>query len=155
MASITMTSVDPGEGAPLQSDNYLAVYGGKGLLDMFYPVGTHYITTDDNFNPNNEWGGVWEVVSGGRVLQGADASHSVGTTIEAGLPNITGKGHFADNNGNWEGALYNVENANYIGDGSATGTRIGFDASRSNSIYGNSTTVQPPAYVVKVWHRTA
>ena len=34
-------------------------------------------------------------------------------------------------------------------------TRINFDASRSSSIYGNSTTVQPPAYVVYMWKRTA
>lgn len=155
MASITMTGVDPGEGSPLQDGNYIAVYGQTSLLDMFYPVGTHYITDNDDFDPNATWGGVWEVVSSGRVLQGADNSHAVGTTIEAGLPNITGKGHYADNNGDWEGALYNVGNANYIGDGSASGTRIGFDASRSNSIYGNSNTVQPPAYVVKVWCRKA
>lgn len=33
-----------------------------------------------------------------------------------------------------------------------TGT---FDASRSSSIYGKSTTVQPPAYALIAWRRTA
>ena len=32
---------------------------------------------------------------------------------------------------------------------------LNFDASRSNSIYGNSNTVQPPAYIVNIWERTA
>lgn len=60
MSTITMTNTDPGEGSVLASDNYLAVYGGMSLLDMFYPVGTSYKTHDINFNPNVSWGGVWE-----------------------------------------------------------------------------------------------
>ena len=32
---------------------------------------------------------------------------------------------------------------------------LGFDASRSNPIYGRSNTVQPPAYVVNIWQRTS
>ena len=34
-------------------------------------------------------------------------------------------------------------------------TRIHLDASRSSPIYGNSTTVQPPALYCYMWHRTA
>ena len=59
MSTITMTNIDPGEGASLQADNYLAVYGGMSLLDMFYPVGSSYKTHDINFDPNVSWGGVW------------------------------------------------------------------------------------------------
>lgn len=32
---------------------------------------------------------------------------------------------------------------------------VRFDASYSNSIYGNSTTVQPPAYYVYMWRRAS
>lgn len=32
---------------------------------------------------------------------------------------------------------------------------IGIDASRSSAIYGKSTTVQPPAYALIAWRRTA
>ena len=52
MSTITMTNTDPGEGASLQSDNYVAVYGQKSLLDMFYPIGTYYETSDISFDPN-------------------------------------------------------------------------------------------------------
>lgn len=33
--------------------------------------------------------------------------------------------------------------------------KVSFDASRSSSIYGKSTTVQPPAYALIAWRRTA
>lgn len=38
---------------------------------------------------------------------------------------------------------------------SNTSQGISFDASKSNDIYGNSTTVQPPAIAVVFWKRTA
>lgn len=155
MASITMTNVDPGEGSPLQDGNYLAVYGQTPLLDFFYPVGTIYMSMDASFDPNSSWGGTWAKIQSGRFIEATETGSEVSTTVSAGLPNITGKGHFADNNGDWEGALYNVENGNYIGDGGSTGTRIGFDASRSSSIYGNSSTVQPNSIKAFIWRRTA
>ena len=84
-----------------------------------------------------------------RFLQGSSTS---GTVKNAGLPNITGDSgnlRYPVCIGGGSGAL----NANVGGD-IITGLAIGDDgdvghvqmnASRSNSIYGNSTTVQPPA----------
>lgn len=68
MSTITMTNTDPGEGSPLANDNYIGVYGGKSLLDLFYPVGCFFETTDGNFDPNVAWGGVWEEDTSGQVL---------------------------------------------------------------------------------------
>lgn len=155
MSTIVMSNTDPGEGSPLQSDNFLAIYGGKSLLDMFYPVGSVYMSMDSSFDPNISWGGIWVKIESGRFIEATTADAQVGTTVAAGLPNIKGMGHYADNNGDWSGALYNVGNANYIGDGSASGTRIGLDASRYNSIYGNSDTVQPNSIKAFIWRRTA
>ena len=59
MSTIVMSNTDPGEGSPLQSDNFLAIYGGKSILDVFYPVGSFYKTADITFDPNVSWGGVW------------------------------------------------------------------------------------------------
>lgn len=88
----------------------------------------------------------------GRVLQGANAV----STKEAGLPNITG--WIGDSSGNtgmfWGagGAFYGESEANphkrTIGaEHSVTSTtgETQFSANRSNNIYGNSNTVQPPA----------
>lgn len=86
-------------------------------------------------------------------------STSVGTVIEAGLPNTEGRisidlpGGIAPFENSGYGALFNNYSAKsytpYIGgNGSVTRSSdnyLRFDASRSNSIYGNSDTVQPPA----------
>ena len=113
-------------------------------------------------------GSTWELVSSGRVLQGADSGHSAGTTIEAGLPNINGQVRVASP-GQTTFAFEGVSGAFYsdnvfkptdplIGNLGTTiaGNRTAlFDASRSSPVYGNSTTVQPPAYIVNIYRRTA
>lgn len=91
----------------------------------------------------------------GRFLQGANGN--LGTVKEAGLPNITGS--FGTKTGN-HGSSFGLQDFNgcMYGSGSASGfvDSVGsyankfanFDASRSNSIYGKSNTVQPPAISV-------
>lgn len=68
--------------------------------------------------------------------------------VPAGLPNITGQfnagGH--DRNPNTSGPFYVISNRNEGNSGNDNfAVLFGFNASRSSSIYGNSTTVQPPA----------
>ena len=49
---------------------YIAAHstgGYKYLIDMFYPVGSYYETSDANFNPNTAWGGTWVKVAGGLI----------------------------------------------------------------------------------------
>lgn len=31
------------------------------FLDIYYPIGSYYTTNNPNFNPNVEWGGLWEL----------------------------------------------------------------------------------------------
>lgn len=133
-------------------------------LQSIYPVGSIYIGTQsecpmETLIPDSEW----RLVSSGNALWTGDGSNG-NTTIKAGLPNITGAfGVYGQVRVicNTEGAFYQNNESTYGGTdsgwGSGTGNRgLGrFDASRSSSIYGNSTTVQPPAYVVNVWRRTA
>lgn len=139
------------------SDMTLAVQSGiNTLLSSLYPVGSIYIGTQATC-PMAALitGSTWELVSDGRVLQGSDSTHQAGTTIAAGLPNITG-GHGSDDrsSGSW-GAFYTGSWADVGSEGSDGGYWMYLDASRSSSIYGNSSTVQPPAYVVNIWRRTA
>lgn len=84
-----------------------------------------------------------------RFIEGGD---TIGVK-SAGLPNITGTTKL--NGGPWytanmdSGALY--QEAIHSSDSSgrnSNGLSINFDASRSNSIYGASDTVQPPAVVL-------
>ena len=77
----------------------------------------------------------------------------VGTTVEAGLPNITGYAKYTDDNGDIasvSGAFYNKDitraNGSNLDTTPDTSSKaLGFDASLSSSIYGKSITVQPTA----------
>lgn len=79
------------------------------------------------------------------MIEGGDTA----AAIAAGLPNITGDFRSVDV-GDWEGAsgAFIAENT---GGGQTTlgsahyDATVSFDASRSSSIYGASSTVQPPA----------
>ena len=78
----------------------------------------------------------------------ADGSE-VGSRKTAGLPNITGtfgcRG-MEDRNITQSGALYKAGTTSAKAAGDSSGSLLmGFDASRSNAIYGNSDTVQPNA----------
>lgn len=136
------------------------------IFNLIYPVGSYYETSDTTFDPNVSWGGTWEKVESGRFLQATTDTNSVGNTVSAGLPNITGSVQPAHGKSVWvetvggSGAFYNYNYATNCGVLSYSSTAggnnsIAFDASRSNSIYGNSTTVQPPSILVFIWHRTA
>lgn len=138
----------------------------RALFDFIHPVGSYYETSDTAFDPNVTWGGTWEQVESGRFLQATTDTSKVGDTVNAGLPNITGSVQPGHGKSVWvetvggSGAFYNYSYATNCGVLSYSSTAggnnsIAFDASRSNSIYGNSTTVQPPSILVFIWHRTA
>lgn len=127
----------------------------SNMLKSLYPLGSIYIGTQSTCPlATLISGSTWQLVATDRALWGGNGSNA-NSTIEAGLPNITGIHGGADTNGrNSSGAFYD-NGGSASGDGHGAGWSVGFDASRSNSIYGNSSTVQPPAYRVNVWRRTA
>lgn len=90
---------------------------------------------------------------------GAGDGHNGGDTVEAGLPNITGEmnglyGELSDEKA--AGALYVRSGvAKWTGASWQAYGQLGLDASKSNSIYGNSTTVQPAAFYVYMWRRAS
>lgn len=49
------------------------------VLDMFYPVGTIYQTTDSTFDPAEKWGGTWETIKG-RFLLSDGNGYTAGST---------------------------------------------------------------------------
>lgn len=130
------------------------------LLDMIYPVGSIYITTNATCPIADLGVGTWELVAEDRVLQGAGTRGAVGTTIEESLPNITGKlsvsgggcygleGAFfsfaSDKNNNdklnWSSGQGNIEN-------------VRFSAYNSSSTYQDNAPVQPDAYLVNIFRR--
>ena len=84
-----------------------------------------------------------------RFIEGAGGTYSVGTAVEAGLPNIIGaisplEGNYPSYNGcfssssSWKGGE---------GNGNYSYVSLVFNASKSNSIYSKSNTVQPNSLV--------
>ena len=124
-----------------------------------FPVGSSYQSTDPT-SPAALFGGSWEEIASERVLMGASSTHAAGTTVKAGLPNITGTlsnvmGTFF-NSPSGSGAFSGKYMGSSLENGSSGGySNISFDASKSNAIYGRSTTVQPAAYYVHIWRRVA
>lgn len=129
------------------------------LLNVIYPIGAIYLGTQNTCPMSVVMPGTtWTLVSSGRALWTGNGSNG-NTTIAAGLPNITGSLP-GISQGNTYGALYSNSNTGNLFDRDDSGgwgaqCTLHFDASRSSSVYGNSTTVQPPAYVVNAWRRTA
>ena len=119
--------------------------------------------SEDPTSPAALFGGSWEEIASERVLMGASSTHAAGTTVEAGLPNL--KGSFsgvastAYPNLSNSGALsMNTNNgglAGYEGGSYGSNCTVSFDASKSNAVYGRSSTVQPAAYYVHIWRRVA
>ena len=127
-----------------------------------FPVGSIYQSTDPT-SPAALFGGSWEEIASERVLMGASSTHTAGTTAKAGLPNLKGSSSgvasTAYPNVSNSGALSISTNngglAGYEGGSYGSNCTVSFDASKSNAIYGRSTTVQPAAYYVHIWHRVA
>ena len=128
-----------------------------------YPVGSIYQSTNST-SPAALFGGTWEQIASERVLMGASSSHKAGTTVNAGLPNITGTANGGvlsmvtpSSDGAFGGKYYDTSSRHGGGDRGdwfSTYNRT-FDASKSNPIYGASNTVQPAAYYVYIWHRVS
>ena len=128
-----------------------------------YPVDSIFQTVSST-SPAALFGGTWQEIAQNRVLMGASYAHAAGTTVEAGLPNITGRagpdeqaGFYNVNRPNAYGAFYGGgKSYDWAASGTSTpGKDLCFDASRSNPIYGRSATVQPAAYYVHIWRRVA
>lgn len=130
-------------------------------VNSSYPVGAIYISTSST-SPASLFGGTWESIASERVLMGVSSSHGAGSTVSAGLPNITGvlKDLFVSGNFNQSTGAFKRSSASAFSQQTDRSDWLGwadaqFYASDSNSIYGNSSTVQPAAYYVYMWRRTA
>lgn len=143
------------------------------VVERDHPVGSLYIS-ENATSPAELYGGTWERIEG-KFIMGASDTHPAGTKLEAGLPNITGhaytRGVVSDNPikqsvifDNGAGGAFSVLNdvSEYTSffdiltkNGENNSAKLSFNASSSNPIYGNSTTVQPPAYCMYIWRRVA
>ena len=150
----TLGGVKVGSGLTVDADGTLSADSALAA----YPVGSIFQTVSTT-SPAALFGGSWQEIAQNRVLMGAGTGYTAGTTVEAGLPNITGSfvadvkkgehkvsGAFTAGNVIASTGEYNSFSDVY---------KFSLDASKSNAIYGRSATVQPAAYYVHIWRRVA
>lgn len=162
----------------------LNVGGGDEIINLFYPVGSYYETSDTTFNPNTAWGGTWVLEAEGIVHVSAGTSYPVThandnagvgakdggeSTVTLSLDQIPSHNHgsagpaFSWNFLAWtgsnptgkQGGNFNLKSP---GSGSALGTVYGSFSSahtHSNNGGGQAHTNMQPYIVVNRWHRTA
>ena len=142
------------------------------ILDLEHHIGSIYISISST-SPASLFGGSWAQLPEGYALWTANSGAS--DIISAGVPNITGGFGLARNSWDTSNVVFPNDRPNnamsyeekaypysttgrkplQINDTEYATDYITFSAEKSNSIYGNSTTVQPPAYKVYAWRRTA
>ena len=150
----TLGGVKVGSGLTVDADGTLSADSALAA----YPVGSIFQTVSST-SPAALFGGTWQKIAQNQVLMGASYANAAGTTVEAGLPNITGSfvadvkkgehkvsGAFTAGNVIASTGEYNSFSDVY---------KFSLDASKSNAIYGRSATVQPAAYYVHIWRRVA
>ena len=158
--STTLGGIKVGSGLSVADDGTLSADIVIPEVDKLtaYPVGSIFQTVSST-SPAALFGGSWQEIAQNRVLMGASYAYAAGTTVEAGLPNITGSfvadvkkgehkvsGAFTAGNVIASTGEYNSFSDVY---------KFSLDASKSNAIYGRSATVQPAAYYVHIWRRVA
>lgn len=82
---------------------------------------------------------------GARFIEGTTSTAQVGQSLEAGLPNITGYfANFRTSGPDYSGCFYSMPGTGQRhGNDTPAFSGAGLDSSKSSSIYGASTTVQP------------
>ena len=157
--------------AETKAESALEKVDTQVLVDMFYPVGSVYMTTSDTLPAFMSYG-TWEEIASDRVLQGASSSHKAGSTVAAGLPTLpeiellyrqdsTSSGVYDStygHNGKTGSSYSNTSGTDeYMQSCKTDGKTLApFGAVYySSTIYGASATVQPPAYIVHIYKRTA
>ena len=125
------------------------------VLNLFYPVGSYYETSDTDFNPNTSWGGTWVEDSAGRVTVAKDTGtfSTVGSTggeethtlTVSEMPSHTHNFEYGTNTaGTGQRATVAANDGPYLSSGVNKDT--GGDQAHNNL---------QPYVVVRRWHRTA
>lgn len=131
------------------------------LVSLVYPVGSYYETSDSDFDPNNAWGGTWELDQSGTVLVSKSSSSS--SKFNDSIGTVVGEENHTLN-------INEMPNHNH---GMLWGSDIGGNYARAISSNINDTTSQitydsiknaggnqahnniQPSKIVNRWHRTA
>ena len=140
------------------------------MLNLFYPIGSYYETSNTSFDPNIAWGGTWVEDTGGRVLVAQDTGtfttvsgtggEETHTLIVSEMPShnhtITRPQWFQSEavavHDSGPGSIYGqTTNTTPSYDDDHSKTRSGILNAGGDGAHNNL----QPYIVVKRWHRTA
>ena len=127
----------------------------RDMLDLIYPIGSYYETSDTSFDPNVSWGGTWAEDTSGRVLVAKDSGtfSTVGSTGGEETHQLTVNempSHHHSIGPRWStepGASYH-----YGSNGTGSGSDYDYLMDVGGDVAHNNL---QPYIVVKRWHRTA
>ena len=137
----------------------------SGMMDILYPVGSYYETSDTSFDPNKAWGGTWTEDTAGRVLVAKDNGtfSTVGTT----------GGSETDSHTHWQSGgsdteyMYDLTSTGVAAEGLSSRVKSGVNkltsdqlsastgSMRQSTTYATASSTVQPYIVIKRWHRTA
>lgn len=130
------------------------------ILDVFYPIGTIYQTTDTRFDPADAWGGTWERIKDRFLLAagdtytggstGGEATHKL--TVQE-MPNHT---HTMYINNDGSSASWSPDSGTYLvkPDYVTTSTKnLGGTLAQNGAGLGKAHNNMPPYLVVCTWKR--
>lgn len=134
----------------------------KLLVDLIYPVGTYYHTSDSEFDPNTAWGGTWELDQSGTVLVSKSSASSSKFNDDIGT--IVGEEEHTLTIDEIPAHKHKLSLADYASDncsavvwksGNANG-KFAYDGDMIDNTGGGQphNNVQP-SKIVNRWHRTA
>lgn len=143
----------PDTTTPLNSTNLNNMQ--KLLVDLIYPVGTYYETSEIDFDPNTAWSGTWELDQSGTVLVSKSSSNlskfngDIGTIVGEEEHTLT-VDELAKHSHSITARTVLMPDGNnygtYIADGTLNTSETGGNQAHNN--------VQP-SKIVNRWHRTA
>lgn len=166
----------------IDKNGHVSQYGSafnlkSEVLNMFYPVGSYYETSNTSFDPNTAWGGTWVLETAGKFHLSAGTGYTAGSTggsADAIVPShkhsvskvtgaITGGAHTHDiANRSVYGGSSNYM-ALYKG-GTGTSTNAALSKTHTHDLPAHNTDYEgtsgtganmPPYIAVNRWHRTA
>ena len=137
----------------------------SGMMDILYPVGSFYETTDTSFDPNKAWGGTWTEDTAGRVLVAKD-SGTFSTVGDTGGAETDSHTHWQSGGSDSE-YIYDLTSTGVSAEGLSTRVKSGVNkltsaeltastgSMRQSTTYATASSTVQPYLVVKRWHRVS
>lgn len=146
-------------GTGIQNVNNVLSIKQSDLLNLFYPVGTIYESTNSSFNPNTAWGGSWSKIEG-RFLLGSSSSYSIGSTGGEATHRLT-TSEIPSHSHTYTDTIFETDTGSIQLEGpditldNTENDFVGVSKSTGSAGGGSAHNNMPPYQVVNIWKRTA